>query len=50
VATASSGGAQRRFRISFVTERIVEADTISDALKQAVSLGALDISSIRRVD
>jgi hypothetical protein len=53
VGTASSrtaGAARLRFRIRFQAERFFEANDIRDALRQAESLGAVEITSVARED
>jgi transposase-like protein len=43
---ASSSGSERRFRVVFQTELVVQASTIQDAIRQAEARGARDISSV----
>lgn len=53
VGTASSrtsGAARLRFRIRFEAERVLEANDIRDALRQAESLGTVEITSVARED
>jgi hypothetical protein len=47
-ATAAPA-ALKEFRISFITELVLEAQTISAAIQKAEVLGAVDIRSIARV-
>ncbi len=42
-------GALRRFRVSFVGVRVIEASNMRDALRQAEALGATDVTDIVRV-
>ncbi|MDQ6675527.1 MAG: hypothetical protein M3069_33160 [Chloroflexota bacterium] len=49
-ATGTVSGTQRRFRITFVAERVVKARTILDALHQAEARGTTAVTSITRVD
>jgi len=50
-ASARTGGAARqRFRIRFQAESVFEANDLRDALRQAESLGAVEITSIARED
>jgi predicted signal transduction protein with EAL and GGDEF domain len=44
----SLNGAQRRFRIRFHAETVVEAVDIRAALRQLVSLGATEVQAITR--
>jgi transposase-like protein len=46
----TGGGAQQRFRIQFQGESVVEATDIRDALIQAESLGATEITAVARVE
>jgi hypothetical protein len=39
-----------RFRIRYLGERVFEAQTIRDALRQAESLGATEITGVARED
>jgi hypothetical protein len=53
VSAASSrtgGAARRRFRIRFQAERVFEANDLRDALRQAESLGSVEITSVARED
>jgi transposase-like protein len=45
---ARNGGVRGRFRVQFVGETIVEAQDIRDALRQAESLGATEITAVTR--
>ena len=49
-SSRTGGGAQQRFRIQFQGESVVEATDIRDALRQAESLGATEITAVARVD
>jgi hypothetical protein len=57
-ATRSTGAAEvladghrpQNYRIDFVAERVFEAPSIQDAIRQAEAAGAMDISSIARED
>jgi len=49
-AEAAKGGGLRRFRIAFLAETVVEAETIRDAITKAEALGATDITSVSRAD
>ena len=49
-SSRTGGGAQQRFRIQFQGERVVEATDIRDALHQAESLGATEITAVARVE
>jgi transposase-like protein len=46
----TGGGTQQRFRIQFQGESVVEATDIRDALRQAESLGATEITAVARVE
>ena len=48
VPPTSGGSTGRRFRVTFVGERVVEADNIRDAITQVEALGATEITSIAR--
>jgi hypothetical protein len=47
---ATTSDVQRRFVVGFIAERVVDAETIREALAQAEALGATDITSVTRVD
>ena len=47
-AAARNSGVRGRFRVQFVGETIVEAQDIRDALRQAESLGATEITAVTR--
>jgi transposase-like protein len=47
---ASAGGLQRRFRVRFVAERVVEAEHMREVIAQVEALGATEITSIARED
>ncbi len=47
-AEAAQAGELRRFRIAFLAETVVEAETIRDAITKAEALGASDITSVSR--
>ena len=47
-AASQPGRARQRFRIHFLGERVVEAQDIRDALRQAESLGATQITAVVR--
>ena len=47
-AASQPGRARQRFRIQFQGERVVEAQDIRDALRQAESLGATQITAVVR--
>jgi transposase-like protein len=49
-SSRTGGGAQQRFRIQFQAESVVEATDIRDALRQAESLGATEITAVARVE
>jgi hypothetical protein len=46
----TGGGARQRFRIRFQGESVFEATDIRDALRQAESLGATEITAVARED
>jgi hypothetical protein len=50
VPQASGGGAQRRFRVRFVAEQVIEAEQIRVAIDRVEALGATEITSIARED
>jgi hypothetical protein len=50
VPEASAGGLQRRFRVRFVAEQVIEAEHMRGAIEQVEALGATDITSIARED
>jgi hypothetical protein len=45
-----TGSDQRQFRVRFVVERTVEATDMRDAVRQAESLGAIEITAVSRED
>jgi transposase-like protein len=47
---STTGGVQRRFVVGFIAERVVDAETIREAIAQAEALGATDITSVTKVD
>ena len=47
-APPASGGSSRRFRVTFVGEQVVEAESIRDAISRAEALGATEITRIVR--
>jgi transposase-like protein len=47
-ASSSADGAQARFRIRFEGERLVQARSVSEALRQLDALGATEIISVTR--
>jgi transposase-like protein len=49
-ASQTGGGARHRFRIRFEGERVFEAKDIQDALRQAESFGATEITAVARQD
>jgi hypothetical protein len=49
-AGAQGGGVRKRFRILYQGERVFEAQNIQDALRQAESLGATDITGVAQED
>ena len=49
-SSRTGGGAQQRFRIQFQGESVVEATDIRDALRQAETLGATEITAVARVE
>ena len=50
VRQASAGGLQRRFRVRFVAEQVIEAEHMRAAIEQVEALGATGITSIARED
>jgi hypothetical protein len=50
ITQAQASRTGRRFRIRYAGERVFEAQSIQDALRQAESLGATDILSVARAD
>lgn len=50
VKPPTGGSAQQRFRIQFQGESVFEATDIRDALRQAESLGATEITAVARVE
>ena len=48
--TASGTGKRQQFRILFMAERVVRATDMRDALRQAESLGATEITAVSRED
>jgi transposase-like protein len=49
-SSRTGGGARQRFRIRFQGESVFEATDIRDALRQAESLGATEITAVARED
>jgi transposase-like protein len=49
-AASQPGRARQRYRIRFQGERVVEAQDIRDALRQADLLGAIEITAVARED
>ena len=49
-AAAQPGRARQRYHIRFHGERVVEAQDIRDAVRQAELLGAIEITVVARVD
>src|SRR5713226_6535379 len=49
-SSRTGGGVRQRFRIQFHGESVVEATDIRDALRQAQSLGATEITAVARVE
>jgi transposase-like protein len=49
-ARPSNSGAPRRFRILFVADKVIEAESMRDVIGKAEALGAIDITSITRED
>jgi len=49
-SSQTGGGARQRFRIRFEGESVFEAKDIQDALRQAESLGATEITAVARED
>jgi transposase-like protein len=49
-ASQTGGGARQRFRIRFEGESVLEAKDIRDALRQAESFGATEITAVARED
>ena len=49
-ASQTDGSARQRFRIRFEGESVFEAKDIQDALRQAESLGATEITAVARED
>src|SRR5438128_2184678 len=47
---ASGTGKRQQFRILFMAERVVRATDMRDALRQAESLGATEITAVSRED
>jgi hypothetical protein len=45
-----AGGLQRRFRVRFVAEQVIEAEHLRAAIERVEALGATDITSIARED
>jgi len=45
---SQTGGKRGQFRILFMVERVVQAADIADALRQAESLGAIEITAVTR--
>ena len=45
---APTNGEQLRFRIRFVAETVVDATDVRDALRQATSLGATEVTAVIR--
>jgi transposase-like protein len=45
---SQTGGKRGQFRILFMVERIVQATDMADALQQAESLGAIEITAVTR--
>ena len=48
-AEAPAGGV-RQFRVAFVAEMVVEAESIREAIAKAEGLGATDVTSVVRVE
>jgi len=46
----TGGAARQRFRIRFQAESVFVANDLRDALRQAESLGAVEITSVARED
>jgi transposase-like protein len=44
--TAPTSGSRRQFRVSFLAEKIVEAENIRGAIRQAEALGATEVTGI----
>ena len=45
---SQTGGKRGQFRILFMVERVVQASDMADALRQAESLGAIEITAVTR--
>jgi hypothetical protein len=48
-SAAIAASALKEFRVKFITELVLEADTMHAAIQKAEVLGAVDIRSIARV-
>jgi transposase-like protein len=49
-ATSPGAGTRGQFRIQFQGERVIQARDIRDALRQAESFGAVDVTAVNRED
>ena len=49
-ASAPRAGGRRQFRIHFRGERVIQARDIREALRQAESLGAIEVTAVTRAD
>jgi len=49
-ASAPGSGGRRQFRIQFQAERVIQAQDIWDALRQAESFGAIEVTALTRTD
>jgi len=49
-ASAPGSGGRRQFRIQFQAERVIQAQDIWDALRQAESFGAIEVTALTRKD
>ncbi len=50
IVAVPRGSDRHQFRISFVGEREVTADDVQDALRQAQSFGAVEVTAVSRID
>ena len=49
-ASAPGSGGRQQFRIQFLAERVVQAVDVRDALRQAESFGATEVTAVTRED